>query len=186
MAILTTGLPAYGFLDDLPDIIFSEITTSTAYVTVKFNGSALITSVKMTPDAKKTITIYAKQMIRNMVTLTKPNSCALGLPQLIVQIAFPGGGALSTSGYVILGNTNDLGIITQEWFAKNFLTWQQPEHSRNGWHLSRSRLSINTIYNRPFTPETAAHSRSLFSNSQAAPTFSNSGPTSPTYGKAMA
>lgn len=124
MAILTTGLPAYGFLDDLPDIIFSEITTSTAYVTVKFNGSALITSVKMTPDAKKTITIYAKQMIRNMVTLTKPNSCALGLPQLIVQIAFPGGGALSTSGYVILGNTNDLGIITQEWFAKNFLTWQ--------------------------------------------------------------
>lgn len=124
MAILTTGLPAYGFLDDLPDIIFSEITTSTAYVTVKFNGSALITSVKMTPDAKKTITIYAKQMIRNMVTLTKPNSCALGLPQLIVQIAFPGGGALSTSGYVIPGNTNDLGIITREWFAKNFLTWQ--------------------------------------------------------------
>ena len=124
MAILTTGLPAYGFLDDLPDIIFSEITTSTTYVTVKFNGSALITSVKMTPDAKKTITIYAKQMIRNMVTLTKPNSCALGLPQLIVQIAFPGGGALSTSGYVIPGNTNDLGIITQEWFAENFLTWQ--------------------------------------------------------------
>lgn len=124
MAILTTGLPAYGFLDDLPDIIFSEITTSTAYVTVKFNGSALITSVKMTPDAKKTITVYAKQMIRNMVTLTKPNSCALGLPQLIVQISFPGGGTLSTSGYVMPGNTNDLGIITQEWFAENFLTWQ--------------------------------------------------------------
>lgn len=124
MAILTTGLPAYGFLEDLPDIIFSEITTSTAYVTVKFNGAALITSVKITPDAKKTITIYAKQMIRNMVTLTKPNSCALGLPQLIVQISFPGGGSLSTSGYVIPGNTNDLGIITQEWFAKNFLTWQ--------------------------------------------------------------
>lgn len=124
MAILTTGLPAYGFLDDLPDIIFSEITTSTAYVTVKFNGSALITSVKMTPDAKKTITVYAKQMIRNMVTLTKPNSCALGLPQLIVQILFPGGGTLSTSGYVMPGNTNDLGIITQEWFTENFLTWQ--------------------------------------------------------------
>lgn len=124
MAILTTGLPAYGFLDDLPDIIFSEITTSTAYVTVKFNGSALITSVKMTPDAKKTITVYAKQMIRNMVTLTKPNSCALGLPQLIVQISFPGGGTLSTSGYVMPGNTNDLGIITQEWFTENFLTWQ--------------------------------------------------------------
>ena len=46
------------------------------------------------------------------------------MPQLIVQIAFPGGGALSTSGYVIPGNTNDLGIITQEWFAENFLTWQ--------------------------------------------------------------
>lgn len=123
MAILTTGLPAYGFLDDLPNIVFSEV-TNTASVTVKFNGSALLTNVKMVPDAKKTITIYVKQMIRNMVTLTKPNSCALGLPQLIVQISIPGWGALSTSGYVIPGNTNDLGIITQEWFAENFLTWQ--------------------------------------------------------------
>lgn len=124
MPILTTGLPAYGFLDDLPDVVFSEITTSPAYITVRYNGSALLTNVKLVPDAKKTITIYAKQMIRNMVTMTKPSSCAAELPQLIVQISVPGGGTLSTSGYVIPGNTNDLGIITQEWFAENFLTWQ--------------------------------------------------------------
>ena len=124
MAILTTGLPAYGFLDDLPDVVISEIKTSTAYITVKFNGSALLTSVKMMPDAKKTITIYAKQMIRNMITLTKPNSVALPLPQLIVQISLGSEGMISTSGYVIPGNTNNLGIITQEWFTENFLTWQ--------------------------------------------------------------
>lgn len=124
MAILTTGIPAYGFLDDLPDIVFSEITAAAAYITVKFNGSSLLTNVKMVPDARKRITIYVKQMIRNMVTLTRPNSCTLELPQLIIQLSIPGEGTLSTSGYVIPGNTNDLGIITQEWFAENFLTWQ--------------------------------------------------------------
>ncbi|MEG2063532.1 MAG: hypothetical protein RRY23_00175 [Alistipes sp.] len=123
MAILTTGLPEYGFLNDLPDIIFSEVTT-TASVTVKFNGSTLLSSVKMTPDVKKKITIYAKQMIRNMVSLTKPDSCAVELPQLAVQISIPDWGILSTSGYVIPGNTNNLGIISQQWFSENFLTWQ--------------------------------------------------------------
>lgn len=123
MPILTTCLPDYGFLDNLPDVVFSEI-ISTASVSVKFNGEALLTDVKMEPDAKGRITIYAKQMIRNMVTLTKPKSCTLELPQLIVQISIAGWGALSTSGYVIPGSTNAHDAITPEWFTENFLTWQ--------------------------------------------------------------
>lgn len=123
MAILTTGIPVYSFLDDLPDIIFSEITTAVS-VSVKFNDSALLSGIKMIPDAKGIITIYAKQMIRNMVILTQPDSCTQKLPELIVQITTPDGETLSTSGYIIPGNTNGLGVITQEWFANNFLTWQ--------------------------------------------------------------
>ena len=124
MATLTTGLPAYGFLDDLPDVVFSGIMASKVYVTVQLDGRALVVAAEMTPDENGRVTVYAKQMIRNSVTMTKPNTCSQALPRLAVRLLAPGEVAPSTSGYVIPGNTNDLGIINIVWFAKNFLTWQ--------------------------------------------------------------
>ncbi len=123
MAILTTSIPAYGFIDDLPDIQFSEVTIP-ALLSIVFNGMTLLEDVKMTPTSNGVITIYAKQMIRNMVTLAKPNSCDERLPRLTVRISIPNYGTLTTSGYVIPGGTNMTGTISSDWFAKNFLTWQ--------------------------------------------------------------
>ena len=47
MATLTTGLPAYGFLDDLPDVVFSGIMASKVYVTVQLDGRALVVAAEM-------------------------------------------------------------------------------------------------------------------------------------------
>ena len=69
MATLTTGLPAYGFLDDLPDVVFSGIMASKVYVTVQLDGRALVVAAEMTPDENGRVTVYAKQMIRNFLPI---------------------------------------------------------------------------------------------------------------------
>lgn len=123
MAVISQSLPPYCFLEDIPEIVFSKITSST-YLFVAFDEVNILDNVEVTPDGYGNITVFARQMIRNMVTLAKPNSCDERLPRLTVRISIPNYGTLTTSGYVIPGGTNMTGTISSDWFAKNFLTWQ--------------------------------------------------------------
>ena len=122
MAKITTGLPACSFVDDLPEVVISEV-ASDARVTVMLNSTYLISDVTMTPDTGGKIVVYVKEMTRNMVSLAKPSTQVTQLPMLRISVVV-GGETLVTFGQVHPGGTNEFGTVNEEWFAENFLTWQ--------------------------------------------------------------
>lgn len=124
MASFTTILPECAFLEDLPDITLSGI-TSAVNVTVRFEGVTLVSRIKFTPNKQNQITIYAKQMIRNMVSFAKPHPQGFIAPLPTLHVLAQDGTAIYTTGCAVIpGGTNRLAAISEEWFAKNFLTWQ--------------------------------------------------------------
>lgn len=122
MPSVAIGLPECGFLEDLPDVTFADVSTA-AYATVKLDSVTLLSNIRLTPDKQNYIVIYAKQMIRNLVSLTRPETFESPLPMLQVQLRV-GSTTLSTSGAIIPGGTGRPENINEEWYAKNFLTWQ--------------------------------------------------------------
>ncbi|MEI3554436.1 MAG: hypothetical protein V8Q54_07205 [Alistipes senegalensis] len=64
MPSITIGLPECGFLEDLPDVTFTDITAA-AYVTVKLDNVTLLSNIRLTPDKQNRIVIYARPMIRS-------------------------------------------------------------------------------------------------------------------------
>lgn len=122
MATIITEFPPYSFLEDLPDVTIYGV-TSEAYITVIFAGASLMSNIKMTPNAQDRITIYTKQIIRNMLSLARPDTVVLPSPILQVRVRI-NAETLSTECHVIPGGTDGNEVINKEWFSKNFLTWQ--------------------------------------------------------------
>lgn len=122
MAKITTKLPACSFVNDLPEVIISEV-TSDALVTVTLNGTYLMSDVTLIPDVGGRIVVHVKEMTRNMLSLAKPSAQIVQLPMLRVE-AVINGETFLTFGQVLPGGTTGLDSIDEEWFAKNFLTWQ--------------------------------------------------------------
>ncbi len=122
MPSIAIELPECGFLEDLPDVTFSDV-TETCYVTVQLDDAPLLANVRFTPDKQNRVVIYVKQMIRNLVSLTGPGEVETVLPMLRVLLRV-GETTLTTSGTVIPGGTNKSERIDRTWFTRNFLTWQ--------------------------------------------------------------
>lgn len=122
MPFIAIGLPECGFLEDLPNVTFSDVTAE-SYATVKLDDAILLADVRFTPDKQNRVIIYVKQMIRNLISLTGPWTVESVLPVLQVQLRV-GTAFLETSGAVIPGGTDKSEMIGHMWFVRNFLTWQ--------------------------------------------------------------
>lgn len=157
MPSITIGLPECGFLEDLPDVTFTDI-TAVAYVTVKLDNVTLLSNIRLTPDKQNRIVIYARPMIRSLVSLTKPAAFETLIPMLQVQLRI-GSTIFSTSGAVIPGGTGKAGTINELWYAKNFLTWQpqiiETTRQQPQWlaYTPTSIYSQNQIASRLYTKD---------------------------------
>jgi len=155
MPSIAIGLPECGFLEDLPDVTFTGV-TATAYATVKLDDVTLLSNIRLTPDKQNRIVIYARQMIRSLVSLTKPAAFETLLPMLQVQLRV-GSTVFSTSGAVIPGGTGKAEAIDELWYTKNFLTWQpqiiETTRQQPQWlaYTPTSIYSQNQITSRLYT-----------------------------------
>ena len=168
MPSIAIGLPECGFLEDLPNVTFADVTT-TAYATVKLDNVTLLSNIRLTPDKSNRIVIYAKPMIRSLVPLTGPKPITTLLPMLQVQLRV-GTTTLSTSCAVVPGGTDSPERIDEAWFTHNFLTWQpqiiETTRLQPQWlaYISTSRFKRSIISSVLYTRDGRRFEKDLFSS----------------------
>lgn len=188
MPSIAIGLPECGFLEDLPDVTFTGV-TATAYATVKLDDVTLLSNIRLTPDKQNRIVIYARQMIRSLVSLTKPAAFETLLPMLQVQLrvgstVFRRAAPSFREEPVKPRPSMNYGIRKIS-SPGNHKSSKRPDSSLNGSHIHQPRFTHKIKSQVGYIPETDA-----YSTKRSAPTpearrciFDRFKPTSRTYGE---
>ncbi len=121
MATFNT-LPAVSFLENLPDAVISGATT-TVEVSVTFDNKVVVNRLKLTPDARGTIVVRLKDMIRRLASIAEIDRAFSSLPILRVS-AYLSSTPTTRTVFIVPGGTAAAIDDQAGWLAQNFLTCQ--------------------------------------------------------------
>lgn len=118
------NLPNVMFSQNAPNLIIGGNPGEAIQVSATLLGATLFSDMTFYPDSNYQITIYTKQLTRNLMAYSGPSSpWAKGLPILYISIV-AGDQKEKINSAVVPGGIDSKINDIPEWMARNFLTWQ--------------------------------------------------------------